>query len=254
MSTGIEWTDETWNPVTGCKKVSEGCRHCYAERMWKRLSAVNMPYHGRAFTDVQTHPDRLQQPLRWPTPRRVFVCSMSDLFHPAVGLNYIYRVFAVMAVAQWHTFQVLTKRPGIMWACLSHPDIQRRIVEEIKRMGYFAHHIQWPLPNVWLGTSIEDQSVVKDRLPALMDAPAAVRFVSAEPLIAPLDLSGYEALDWVIVGGESGKDARPMQPEWAREVRDFCHRNQVAFFFKQWGKKSAGRLLDGVLHDGYPGA
>lgn len=283
--TGIEWTDATWNPVTGCAKVSAGCKHCYAERNWGRLQHLPA-YAGRAFTDVATHADRLLQPLSWKRPRRIFVNSMSDLFHQDIHDDFIGMVFRTMARAPQHTFQVLTKRAERMQRLLTHP-----------KMRGFVGDAPWPLPNVWIGVSVEDQATADERIPLLLDTPAAVRWISAEPLLAPIDLAehglhgGPGQLDWVVVGGESGPKARPMHPEWARGLRDQCAAAAVPFLFKQWGewqpvhpsgasipgcgttpqrepafrfehghyftkvgKKLAGRLLDGALHDGYPGA
>ena len=283
--TGIEWTDATWNPVTGCAKVSAGCKHCYAERNWGRLQHLPA-YAGRAFTNVATHADRLLQPLSWKRPRRIFVNSMSDLFHQDIHDDFIGMVFRTMARAPQHTFQVLTKRAERMQHLLTHP-----------KMRGFVGDAPWPLPNVWIGVSVEDQATADKRIPLLLDTPAAVRWISAEPLLAPIDLAehglhgGPGQLDWVVVGGESGPKARPMHPEWARGLRDQCSAAGVPFLFKQWGewqpvlpsgasipgcgttpqrepafrfehdhhfptvgKKAAGRLLDGALHDGYPGA
>lgn len=234
--TKIEWTDATWNPVTGCSKVSPGCKHCYAERDWARL--VHMPaFAGRAFTDVACHPERLDQPLRWKKPRRVFVNSMSDLFHESVPVEFIAQLFDVMARCPQHTFQILTKRPARM---------------------QFLLRSEWdrkPLPNVWLGVSIEDQATADERIPLLLQTPAAVRWVSAEPLLGPVDLywlwskqvkrhglgqplpvGMYAKLNWVVVGGESGPRARPMHPQWARDLRDQCAAAGVPFLFKQWGE------------------
>ncbi|MBP6636051.1 MAG: phage Gp37/Gp68 family protein [Sulfuritalea sp.] len=305
--TGIEWTDATWNPVTGCSKVSQGCKHCYAERDWARLSALRVrptAYTGRAFTDVACHPERLAEPLRWAKPRRIFVNSMSDLFHEDVSDFFLVDVFAVMAAAERHTFQILTKRPARMRELLRN----RGFIDEVARKTRFEHGVTWlpldyfdQLTNVWLGVSVEDQATADERIPLLLDAPAAVRWISAEPLLGPVDVSRWlddgrnemalaGTLDWVVVGGESGPHARPMHPGWVRSLRDQCAAAGVPFLFKQWGqwlplgkdptalqtesrrhghtvsccswpdgetaifigKKAAGRLLDGVLHDGYP--
>ena len=285
----IEWTEATWNPVTGCSKVSQGCVNCYALRDWARMSAnPNTVYHGRKFTDVQCHPERLDQPLRWTKPRRVFVNSMSDLFHESVPDDFIDRVFAVMALCPRHTFQVLTKRPERMHEYLTAliPDkAGHRWYEAIKGMfrykdttGQLGPEDTIPsrqspvLPNVWLGVSIEDQATADERIPLLLQTPAAVRWVSAEPLLGPIKLDGHEYIHWLVVGGESGPNARPMQIEWARSLRDQCVVAGVPYFFKQWGefhptteyrdgkvfmnrigKKAAGRLLDGRTWDQYPG-
>lgn len=236
MSTNIEWTDETWNPVTGCDKVSPGCDHCYAETIAHRFKGT------KAFPDgfaVTLHPERLDQPLHWRKPRKVFVNSMSDLFHKDIPDEYIARVFATMALASQHQFQVLTKRPGPMralltrWAPISRP---------------------WPLPNVWLGVSIESDKFCW-RADALRETPAAVRFLSLEPLLGPLPSLDLTGIDWVIVGGESGHGAREMYPNWVYDIRDQCTTAGVAFLFKQWGgrtPKANGRLLDGRTWDEYP--
>lgn len=325
-STKIEWTDATWNPVTGCAKVSKGCKHCYAERDWARL--VHLPaYKGRAFTDVACHSDRLDQPLRWTKPRMIFVNSMSDLFHPAVPDKFIDLVFAVMAACRQHTFQVLTKRSERMRDYLNDSGRRLAIDYAARQIGIaepFTYR-RLPLPNVWIGVSVEDQTAADERIPLLLQTPAAVRWISAEPLLGPVDLRKwindpcncmvpYEegagqhspscatfqkkwGLDWIVVGGESGPKARPMHPAWARSLRNQCAEAGVPFLFKQWGewaptnaepvreqytggalflrpdgtlgtqgewwdgsaqamdktgKKAAGRLLDGVQHDGYP--
>lgn len=354
--TGIEWTDATWNPLRGCSRVSEGCRHCYAEGVAKRFSGPGLPYEGLIAKGGQWNgqiklvPELLDQPLKWSRPRRIFVNSMSDLFHENVSENYVARVFDVMARAPQHTFQILTKRP----------DRMKWVVEWIGRLwerDEEASRLPWPLPNVWLGVSVEDQATANARIPLLLETPAAVRWISAEPLLAAVDLSrwmdptgvtcmdvcpddryvdqdsyeqmnvhghmepicqhcgavaswtGYDdGIDWVVVGGESGREARPMHPDWALSLRDQCAAAGVPFLFKQWGewapadretcslsvssgyihptlpnlpkpperrplgigygpheleelgcayiakvgKKAAGRLLDGVQHDGYP--
>ena len=242
MSTDIEWTDETWNPVTGCTKVSPGCDHCYAERVTER-------FHGPgSFERVVLHPDRLDKPLRWRKPRKVFVNSMSDLFHEQVPDTFIGLVWQVMAETPQHTYQILTKRHA--------------------RMRSFLNRWPDPLPNVWLGVSVEDQKWADIRIPALLDTPAAVRFLSCEPLLGAVSLTRWlhggfgvagpwPDLDWVIVGGESGPGARPMRPDWARSLRDECEAADVPFLFKQWGgirPKAGGRELDGRTWDEYPEA
>lgn len=229
-ATTIEWTDVTWNPVSGCRKVSPGCAHCYAETMARRQMG---PWKGRAFEDVRLHPDRLDAPLRWRKPKRVFVNSMSDLFHEDVPDEFIDRVFATMALAKQHTFQVLTKRPKRMQAFCSGPMMS-----------------DWPggLPNVWLGVSAEDQQRADERIPILLDTPAAVRFVSAEPLLGPIEFSascvapfsGFPdevngGLHWIIVGGESGPGARPCDVDWIRDIVRQCREAGVACFVKQLG-------------------
>lgn len=260
--THIEWTDATWNVVTGCAKVSQGCKNCYALRDWPRLAAnPKTVYFGREFTDVRCHPDRLEQPMRWTKPRMIFVNSMSDLFHDDVPDEFIDRVFAVMARARHHTFQVLTKRPERMREYLNTSDRIGRVAAASHEVPYCAMEWirEWPLPNVWLGVSVEDQATAAERIPLLLDTPAAVRWVSAEPCLGPIDLSRYlgprqianpdgyggdigsgwttdfRTLDWVVCGGESGPKARPMHPDWARSLRDQCKSAGVAFHFKQWG-------------------
>lgn len=254
----IEWTDATWNPVTGCTKVSQGCAHCYAERQFPRVYGTE-----RKFTDVRCHEDRLDQPLRWSRPRKIFVNSMSDLFHPDVPFEFIKAVFDVISAANWHTFQILTKRP--------------------ERMLQFAQWLAgqddisiacWPR-NAWLGVSVEDQSTTDKRIPLLLQTPAAVRFVSAEPLLGPVVMEplwlrpspstaflsgkvtwempaytriGCVGLDWVIVGGESGPKARPLHPDWVRSIRDQCAQAGVPFLFKQWGEWWPISRTDGI-HD-----
>ena len=259
--TRIEWTDEVWNPVTGCTKVSQGCKHCYAERMWDRLSAPGMPYAGRAFADVRTHPDRLDQPLRWKRPRRVFVNSMSDLFHEAVPDEFLDQVFAAMALAPQHTFPLLTKRPARMCQYLSDDDLEDRLTD-LWRGGdpdREAWNLMLPLENVWLGVSVEDQDTADERIPLLLQTPAAIRWISAEPLLGPLSLDPWlhemrdpdgflrhagGALDWVVVGGESGPHARPMHPDWARSLRDACVEAGVPFFMKQLSGKNGRAIKD----------
>ncbi len=222
--TGIAWTDSTWNPVTGCSKVSKGCKHCYAEREWGRLSAnpKATAYYGRAFTDVACHEDRLDQPLRWKKPRMIFVNSMSDLFHEDVPDAFIDRVFAVMALAEKHTFQVLTKRTDRMRDYLSmkkREDLIGDVAMPQVSAGNFGV-LEWPLPNVWLGVSVEDQAAADERIPVLLRTPAAVRWISAEPLIGPIDMAEVPVgmsgplrtdggtgpdttkLSWVVCGGE----------------------------------------------------
>lgn len=240
--TGIEWTDATWNPVTGCTKLSPaspGCANCYAATFAERWRGTPGHYFEHGF-DVQLRPEKLDQPLRWRRPRRIFVNSMSDLFHDQVPDDYIIRVWAMMARAPQHTFQVLTKRHGRMRTLLrtrAFQDLVETLVPT-KLVG------PWPLPNVWLGVSTENQQWADIRIPALLDTPAAVRFISAEPLLGPIDFSrvpGFNRLGldlsswWVIVGGESGHGARPMHPWWAESLHQQCERAGVAFLFKQWG-------------------
>lgn len=252
--TGIEWTDATWNPVTGCDNVSPGCDRCYAETFAERWRGTRGHYFETGF-DVQLRPDKLDLPLRWTKPRRIFVNSMSDLFHDSVPDEYIGTVFRVMEQASQHTFQILTKRHGRMRSLLNRWSTEGLVYD----MGYRCQGVptspcrvtypMWtPAPNVWLGVSAEDQKRADLRIPALLDTPAAVRFVSAEPLLGPIDLHGDPIgkdsvfwighLDWVIVGGESGPGARPMHPDWARSMRDQCIAAGVPFLFKQWGEWS----------------
>src|SRR6266404_3119005 len=227
-STAIEWTDATWNPVTGCTKISAGCDHCYAERFSERFRGTPEHPFENGF-DLTLRPERLEQPVRWRQPRMIFVNSMSDLFHKEIGTEYIARVFDTMEQANWHTFQVLTKRSSLM--------------RDFLRRRYGAH--RGPL-HMWHGVSVEDGGK-KGRIRHLQDAPAGVRFLSIEPLIGRMGKLDLTGIDWVIVGGESGPAARPMNPDWVREVRDQCLESGVAFFFKQWGglrPKSGGRELD----------
>ncbi|TPJ75800.1 phage Gp37/Gp68 family protein [Mesorhizobium sp. B2-6-3] len=348
----IEWTDATWNPIVGCSIATTGCKHCYAMRMAARIEAMGTAKHYSGTTKkvngnavwtgkLAMAPDHiLLQPLTWRAPRRIFVNSMGDLFHEDVPDEWIDRVFAVMALAPQHTFQVLTKRATRMREYLTDPTVVRRIYTLVCEMwleiqpppavvliaapqhekhappGPRVYLDLWPLPNVWLGVSAERQQEADARVPSLLFTPAAIRFVSAEPLLGPIDffvtsaampIEGHpwkngpilQGVDWIIVGGESGPDARPMHPAWARSIRDQCHAAGVSFFFKQWGewrpstpelangnprsgwrclaahphvprphelypkagaefiehvgKKAAGRLLDGVEHNGMPG-
>jgi protein gp37 len=221
----IEWTEATWNPVTGCTKVSPGCAHCYAETFAERFRGVSGHPYEQGF-DLRTWSERLELPLRWHRPRRVFVNSMSDLFHDEVPDMFVRQVFAVMERADWHTFQVLTKRS--------------------ERLREIAPSLPWP-PNVWMGVSIENRRFVH-RADHLRQVPAAVRFISAEPLLGPLDGLMLEAIDWLIVGGESGPRARPMHPTWARRLRDQCREASIAFFFKQWGAHAPEDHLKGSTH------
>ena len=265
-STSIEWTEETWNPVTGCTKVSPGCQHCYAERFSERFRGVPGHPYETGF-DVTLRPERLAKPLGWKKPRRVFVNSMSDLFHEDVPDEFIDRVFVVMSMTGRHTFQVLTKRAERMRDYCSSPATVGRIVTDsvevldgIDVKWTLSHHedgfrgIRWP--NVWLGVSVEDQKRADERIPLLLETPAAVRFVSAEPLLGPVDFGeALDQIDWVIVGGESGPGARPMNPDWVRSIRDQCQFVEVPFFFKQWGgrtPKANGNTLDGHQYQEYP--
>jgi len=246
-NTGIEWTDATWNPVTGCTKVSPGCDHCYAETFAERFRGVPGHHFERGF-DVVLRPERLDIPLRWKKPRRIFVNSMSDLFHDAVPDEFIARVFAVMSQARQHTFQVLTKRHGRMRSLLSSERWPHLVAREAfamdRRIG--EEPFRLPLPNVWLGVSAEDQQRAAMRIPALGETPAAVRWVSFEPLLGSVFIPGewLEFLDWAVVGGESGRGARPMHPDWARLLRDQCRAAGIPFLFKQWGEWGPLAQLD----------
>jgi protein gp37 len=229
---GIEWTDATWNPVTGCTKISPGCKNCYAERLAIRLRAMGNPRYRDGFA-VTLHEDQLSLPLRWTRPKRIFVNSMSDLFHEAVPDDFIRHVFEVMRATPQHVFQVLTKRSD--------------------RVAELAPSLPWA-PNVWQGVSVETAHYVS-RIHDLKSIPAAVRFLSVEPLLGPIHLLPLDRIDWVIVGGESGGGRRPVNLEWVREIRDQCLSANVPFFFKQWrGRtpKAGGRLLDGRTWDEMP--
>lgn len=233
VGSAIEWTEATWNPVTGCSKISAGCANCYAERMAKRLQAMGQTNYADGFA-VRTHAHMLKLPLTWKRSQVVFVNSMSDLFHEAVPFEFVEHVFAVMREADWHTFQVLTKRS--------------------RRLRELAPFLDWP-DNVWMGVSVENERALARVHDLRAAAGVPVKFLSCEPLLGPLpglDLSG---IDWVIAGGESGPGARAMQPAWVRQVRDSCVAASVPFFFKQWGgtrKKRAGRELDGQLWNELP--
>ena len=229
----IEWTDATWNPVRGCTKVSPGCKFCYAERFSERFRGVPGHPFEQGF-DLKLHPDRLDQPLHWKRPRIIFVNSMSDLFHEEIPTDYVYQVFQVMSRASHHTFQVLTKRP--------------------ERLLEFCDAYIGDLPtNVWIGVSVENQKYTW-RIDYLRKVNAYVRFLSCEPLLSPLELN-LKGIHWVIVGGESGPGARPMSPQWVRDIHKQCTRARIPFFFKQWGgvhKSKTGRTLDGRIWDEMP--
>jgi protein gp37 len=242
--TKIEWTEKTWNPVTGCTKVSPGCDHCYAEGIARRFAGSDAFPNG---FDITLRPERLDAPLRWRKPATVFVNSMSDLFHADVPDEFIARVWAVMALASQHTFQVLTKRHGRMrslllnWRDNGFGDAVAAEMFLLRRGGGI---VQWPLPNVWLGVSAEDQKRVNLRVPALMETPAAVRFISAEPLLGAVYLAATAwepKIDWVIVGGESGPGARKMDLDWAQSLVDECQRAGTAVFVKQLGSAHGPR-------------
>lgn len=225
LKSTIEWTEATWNPVTGCTKVSPGCKHCYAERMAERLRAMGQDNYRNGF-DLTLHPHMLELPLRWRKPRMIFVNSMSDLFHDDVPLDYIQRVFDVMRRAYWHRFQVLTKRS--------------------ERLAYLDPELGWA-SNIWMGVSVESDKY-RSRIDDLRTTLAMTKFLSLEPLLGPLYALDLYDIQLVIVGGESGPRARPMDPAWAIDLRDQCLLAEVPFFFKQWGganKKLAGRILDG---------
>lgn len=232
LGSGIEWTESTWNPVTGCNKISPGCKYCYAERMAERLQAMGQSNYRNGF-ELTLQPHMLELPLQWKKPQTIFVNSMSDLFHQNVPLVYIQRVFSVMRRAHWHRFQVLTKRA--------------------QRLAVLDAELDWP-PNVWMGVSVENADYAH-RIEDLRRTGAHLRFLSLEPLLGPLGKLDLRGIDWVIVGGESGPRARPIEPQWVIDIRDQCHRASVAFFFKQWGgknKKKTGRLLEGRTWDEMP--
>jgi protein gp37 len=314
----IEWTEATWNPVTGCDKVSAGCLHCYAETMAKRLQAMGQANYSAGFK-VRTHEPMLRVPIQWTRPRTIFVNSMSDLFHPAVPFAFIDRVYAIMAMCGRHTFQVLTKRPeraveyyatfdadcntvsgsdgGFRLGCAAGELLDgawihgpgkpyRKMIEQFI-CDTHDQPVPWPLPNVWVGTSIENQPMAERRMPELVKIPAVVRFVSFEPLLGPVDVSPWlyreldtesrnylydgtgghpdlypqavekasrtNVLQWAIVGGESGPDARAMHPAWARGLRDQMMRAEIPFYFKQWGEWAPFELGDdpGTHHTGW---
>ncbi|TLW89217.1 phage Gp37/Gp68 family protein [Saccharomonospora piscinae] len=243
--TSIEWTNTTWNPVTGCD-------NCYALTLAERFRGTPGHYFQHGF-DVQLRPNKLTAPLGWRKPRRVFVNSMSDLFHTEVPDDYIARVFAVIAATPQHTYQLLTKRHARMRALLNSPVFRDLVAvyrdEYVGNTAITPGWDWWPLRNVWLGVSVEDQKRADLRIPALLDTPAAVRFLSCEPLLGPVDLDGL-SIDWVIAGGESGRDARPMHPDWVRTLRDQCAAAGVPFFFKQWGAWTpAGRGIGMAQHN-----
>ena len=271
--TEIGWTDATWNPITGCSVVSPGCKHCYAMRLaGGRLKNHRSRYGLTVQTDagpvwngqVRINWDWITAPLRWRKPRRIFVCAHGDLFHESVPVQCIDRVHAVMALAPQHTFQVLTKRSERMFHYYNEWALEEYIRAAVRSLQHryprrrhlprLPDHPLFPMDNVWLGVSVEDRKRT-GRIHDLRRTPAASRFVSFEPLLEDVGPVALHFIDWVIVGGESGPGARPMNPDWARRLRDLCREQEVAFFFKQWGgprPKSAGRLLDGVLHDSIP--
>jgi protein gp37 len=236
-SSSIEWTEATWNPLTGCTKISPGCKHCYAETMSRRLKAMGQRNYANGFK-LTLHEHMLPLPLQWRKPQTIFVNSMSDLFHHDVPVDYIVDVARVMRSCHWHTFQVLTKRSERMRDLLRH------------ELAFVSQ-----APNVWWGVSVENRKSGVPRIGHLRSAPAAVRFLSIEPLLEDVGALDLDGIAWVIVGGESGPGARPVQPGWVTSIRDQCANADVPFFFKQWGgtrKKLAGRTLDGRTHDGFP--
>ena len=233
-NSAIEWTEATWNPVTGCDRISPGCAHCYARTFAERWRGVPGHAYEQGF-DMRLWPERIDQPLKWKRPRQIFVNSMSDLFHPEVPDEFIAAVFATMVEADWHAFQILTKRP-------------ERLVE-------LADELPWP-PHIWMGVSIENRRFVH-RADLLREVPAAIRFISAEPLLGPLEGLDLTDIHWLIAGGESGAGHRPIREEWVLDLRDRCAEEDVAFFFKQWGgfrPKSNGRLLEGREWNAMPRA
>ena len=237
LSSKIEWTDATWNPIRGCTQITPGCAHCYAKTFAERFRGVAGHPYQRGF-DLRLVPDKLAEPLRWAKPRMVFANSMSDLFHRDVPDDYILAVARVMTLANWHTFQVLTKRAERLEAMLR------------SNLAFAAQQA-----HIWWGVSVEDRHHGLPRIDHLRSAPARMRFLSVEPLLESLGVVDFTGIGWVIVGGESGPGTRPMQPAWVRELRDHCRQNRLPFFFKQWGgvrKGKAGRILDGRTHDDQP--
>jgi protein gp37 len=228
----IEWTESTWNPITGCTKISSGCKNCYAERMAKRLKAMGQRNYANGF-DVTVHESAFELPLRWKKPQMVFVNSMSDLFHDSVPTSCIKHLFAVMNQADWHVFQILTKRSP--------------------RLAHLGRDLPWS-DHIWMGVTVENAESAH-RIDDLRACGAKVKFVSLEPLLGPLAGIDLDDIDWVIAGGESGPGARPMEAHWVRDIRDQCLAAGIPFFFKQWGgvnKKKNGRLLDGTTHNAMP--
>jgi len=232
QKSSIEWTESTWNPLTGCTKISPGCKHCYAERMALRLKAMGQTNYINGFT-LTLHEESLELPLRWKKPQMIFVNSMSDMFHASVPREFIFKAFDVMARAHWHRFQVLTKRAD--------------------RLAILNDDLPWA-PNIWMGVSVENETYTY-RIDRLRETGAAIKFLSLEPLLGPLEDLDLSGIDWTIVGGESGPGARPVQKEWVISIRDQCIRSSVPFFFKQWGgvwKKKFGRTLEGRTWDEMP--
>lgn len=252
---GIIWTDQTWSPVTGCAKVSDGCRNCYAEREVETRWSKNPTsvFFGRKFTDVQMHQDKLKEPLRWKKGRKIFVCPRADLFHDAVPDEFLDQVFAVMALAKQHTFQCLTKRPERMLAYMTRLGKSAKLLDAgARNLGHTfefqgKYLVSWPIQNIWIGVTAENQEAANARIPLLLQTPAAVRWVSVEPMIGPVCLSQWlddGRLDWVVCGGESGPNARPMHPYWAKKLRDQCADAGVPFFTKQLSGEKGKVITD----------
>jgi len=232
QSSNIEWTNSTWNPVTGCSKISPGCHNCYAERMARRLKAMKQPNYINGF-EVTLHNNSLYLPIKWKTPQTIFVNSMSDLFHENVPIEFILKVFDIMNTANWHTYQLLTKRSD-------------RLLELDAKLPW--------APHIWMGVSIEND-MYKRRLDDLRRINANMKFISFEPLLGPITDLNLKGINWAIVGGESGPNARPIQPSWITDIRNICNNQEIPFFFKQWGgvrKKKFGRLLEGRTWDEMP--
>ncbi len=232
FETAIEWTESTWNPVTGCSKISSGCLNCYAERMAKRLQAMGVPSYSKGFS-VALHEEALELPLRWRKPRTIFVNSMSDLFHESVPDSFINQVFSAMNKTRQHRYQILTKRS-----------------ERLKRLAPFLPWVE----QIWMGVTVEEDKYIH-RVDDLREIPASIKFVSLEPLLGPIPSLSLEGIDWIIVGGESGPRARPLNEDWVLEIKEKCQKANVPFFFKQWGgvnKKKAGRFLEGRVWDQMP--
>lgn len=274
----IEWTDATWNPVTGCTKVSQGCKNCYAETWANRKMGEFSKDKNRGFTDIICHEDKLQIPLRWKKQRKIFVNSMSDLFHEKVPFEFINEVYDIIARCPQHTFQILTKRPerALMYYRQLGAMIKEAGLDSVPTQSDNILDYVGGLPNIWLGVSVEDQKTADERIPILLQIPAKVRWISAEPLLGKIDINssmrkqkGYADLDWVVVGGESGTKARPVNPDWIFKIRNDCKAAGVPFFFKQWGeyepyklygewqyhrsgKKKAGRSLCNEYFDEMP--
>lgn len=231
-TTKIEWTEVTWNPTTGCSKISSGCKNCYAEKMALRLKSMGISKYKNGFK-VTIHPDLLEEPYKWNKRRVVFVNSMSDLFHEDIPFSFIKKVFETMNDNEGHIFQILTKRAELLF--------------------YYSNRLKWT-DNIWVGVTVESQDYI-DRIEFLKEVPASIRFLSLEPLLSPIELIDLDKIDWVIVGGESGQKARPIQKEWVLDIQKQCRAASIPFFFKQWGgvnKKKKGRILEGKIFDEMP--